>query len=256
MANDQIERLLDIVRGTLGDDVVGAYLFGSAVLGGLRPHSDLDVMVVSARRTTREEKRKIASELLAVSRNPRNLELTIVVRAEIQPWRYPPRMDFQYGDWWRSEFERGETEPWGSATNPDLASLIRMVLLADTALYGPSPKEIFDPVPRRDYVASLLNGVDGLLEDLEWDTRNVVLTLARIWCGLETDEVYSKDVAADWALARLPARHRRALAEARAIYVGEQDEESDDFLRDARAFAEHVVTEIRAGSTTDNVRDA
>lgn len=51
MADDQIELLLAGVRDVLGEELVGAYLFGSAVLGGLRPRSDLDVMVVSSRRT-------------------------------------------------------------------------------------------------------------------------------------------------------------------------------------------------------------
>jgi predicted nucleotidyltransferase len=161
MADDQIELAVTAVRDVLGDHLVGAYLFGSAVLGGLRPHSDLDVIFVSRRRTTRDEKQRLVARLLAVSLRPRPVEFTIVVEDEIRPWRYPPRMDFQYGDWWRSEFERGEVEPWPSATNPDLASLIRMVLIGDTPLLGPPAPEIFEPVPRRDYVDALVHGIDG-----------------------------------------------------------------------------------------------
>ena len=43
MDDDQIELLITIVTDVLGE-VVGAYLYGSAVLGRLRPRSDLDVM--------------------------------------------------------------------------------------------------------------------------------------------------------------------------------------------------------------------
>ena len=46
------DHVLSLVRSVLGRDAVGAYLFGSAALGGLRPHSDLDVLVVSKGRTT------------------------------------------------------------------------------------------------------------------------------------------------------------------------------------------------------------
>lgn len=244
MADDQIELILAAVRDVLGDDVVGAYLHGSAVLGGLRPHSDLDVMVVSKRRTTRHEKQRLVLRLIAVSLRPRPIELTIVVEDEIRPWRYPPRMDFQYGDWWRSEFERGEVEPWPSPTNPDLASLIRMVLLGYTPLLGPPAAEIFEPVPRRDYVDALVKGIEGLLRTIESDTRNVVLTLARIWSGIETDEVRSKDAAADWALPRLPAQLRPVLARAREIYLGDEEERWDDLRPQVRAYAEHVVAEI------------
>ena len=149
----------------------------------------------------------------------RPVELTIVVASEIRPWRYPPRMDFQYGEWLRYDFERGDLAP-GPETNPDLAPLVAMVLLGDTALVGPPPAEAFDPVPRRDYVAAMVGGIDGLLADLDGDTRNVVLTLARIWSTLATDEIRHKDAAADWALTRLPAEHRAVLARARAVYLG------------------------------------
>lgn len=243
IAEDQIELLLTIVRAVLGESVVGAYLHGSAVLGELRPRSDLDVMVVTRRRATRAEKQRLVSGLLALSGRPRQLELTIVVESEVRPWRYPPRMDFQYGDWWRSEFERGEVEPWPS-TNPDLAPLVRMVLLGDTPLLGPPPRRIFDPVPRRHFVDALVHGIDGLLQEIESDTTNVVLTLARIWCSMVTDAVHSKDTAADWVLARLPTQHRPVLSRARVIYLGDEKEGWDDLRLHARTYADHVVAEI------------
>jgi predicted nucleotidyltransferase len=244
MRYDQIEATLRVARDVLAEDLVGLYLFGSAVLGGLRPRSDLDLMAVSRRRTTRAEKRRLVSDLLAASLRPRPIELTIVVEDEIRPWRYPPRMDFQYGDWWRSEFERGDVEPWPSATNPDIASLIRMVRLADTPLLGPPPAEVFEPVPRRDYVQALVDGIDELVQTIDSDTRNKVLTLARIWSSLVTDEVRSKDAAADWALPRLPAERRQVLARARAIYLGHDEERWDDLSQEVGAYAAHVVAEI------------
>jgi predicted nucleotidyltransferase len=234
---------LAAVRDVLGEDVVGAYLFGSAVVGGLRPRSDLDIMLVSPRRTTRSEKQRLISQLLALSRRPRPVELTIVVEDEIRPWRYPPRIDFQFGDWWRSEFERGEVEPWPTPTT-DLASLVRMVLLANTPLVGPPPAEVFDPVPRAHYVEALVDGIDGLARDIRSDTRNVVLTLARIWSSIATDEVRSKDAAADWVLARLPAEHRPVLERARAIYLGEEEERWDDLEPQVQRYAAHLVAEI------------
>lgn len=91
----QIDRALALVRAVLDSDAVAAYLFGSAVLDGLRPESDLDVLVVSKRRTTRAEKQRLVDGLLAASgrRTPhgmwRRIELTIVVERDIKPWCYP-----------------------------------------------------------------------------------------------------------------------------------------------------------------------
>ncbi len=246
----QLDRVLSLVRDVLGPDAVGAYLFGSAVLGGLRRESDLDVLVASKRQTTREEKQRLVDRLLTISgrRAPqgrwRRIELTIVVESEIKPWRYPPSFDFQYGDWLRSEFESGNVAPWPTTMNPDLASLITMVLLGNTPVLGPPPAEIFDPVPHDDLVRAIVGDIDALLGDLDEDTRNVILTLARIWSTVATGVIRSKDAAADWALDRLPAEHRAVLARARAIYLDDEEERWDDIRPHVRPHAHHVVAEI------------
>src|SRR5437660_1423763 len=63
----QIQLLLQGVRDVLRSDLVGAYLHGSAVLGGFRPDSDIDVIVLSTRRTTADEKRALIDLLLSLS---------------------------------------------------------------------------------------------------------------------------------------------------------------------------------------------
>ena len=52
----QVQSILQLVDDVLGGDVLGAYLHGSAVLGGLRPTSDLDILVVLKRRTSAGER--------------------------------------------------------------------------------------------------------------------------------------------------------------------------------------------------------
>jgi Domain of unknown function (DUF4111) len=175
---------------------------------------------------------------------PRPIELTIVVESEIRPWRYPPSFDFQYGEWLRDEFENGNLEPWPTTANPDVASLIAMVLLCDRPLLGPPPAEIFDPVPRDDYVRAMVVGIDLLLDDLKGDTRNVILTLARIWNTVATGDIRSKDAAADWVLARLPQEHRPVLARARALYLGDVEEGWDDLEPRVQPHVDYAVGEI------------
>ncbi|CAN5130610.1 aminoglycoside adenylyltransferase family protein [soil metagenome] len=254
---EQIAHVLAPLRDVLGDELIGAYLHGSSVLGGLRAQSDIDVLAVSARRITRDEKRRIVAHLLAVSGTdsaaapPRPVELTIVVWSEIRPWRYPPTMDFQYGEWWRKEFERGELEPWPSRTNPDLTPLVAMVLLGGATLTGPPPYEVFDPVPDADFIDALVAGIAALMDDIDSDTRNVVLTLARIWSGVVTGAVQSKDAAAEWALPRLAPEHRVVLARARGIYLGTEEEHWGDLQGRICPFAEAVVAEVEAVAPTE-----
>jgi predicted nucleotidyltransferase len=247
----QIDRALTLVREILGADVIGVYLFGSAVLGGLRPESDLDILVVSKRLTTRSEKQRLVRGLLAVSGRKtsqgmwRRIDLTVVVEGDIKPWRYPPRFDFQYGDWLRSEFEIGNVEPWLTNLNPDLAVLITMVILANMPILGPPPTDIFDPMPHQDLLNAMLSDIERLRGDINSDTRNVILTLARIWSTVATGVIRSKEAAADWGLDRLPESHRPVLARARAIYLGELPERWDDIRDDIAPHVNLVIAEIQ-----------
>ena len=132
-------------------DLVGVYLHSSAVLIGLRPHSDIDVIVVSMRRTSLDKKRSLLDLLLALSGWGRSIrrpiELDVVVQSEIQPCRYPPAFDFHFNELWRKQFGSGKLQPWPTLTNRDLASAITMTLVGDTALFGPPPATRFPGRP-------------------------------------------------------------------------------------------------------------
>ncbi|HVA90156.1 MAG TPA: aminoglycoside adenylyltransferase family protein [Chloroflexota bacterium] len=256
----QIAEVLALVGEVLGPDIVGAYLHGSAALGGLRPRSDLDILVVSRRPTTHEDKRRLVDRLLVISRaNPpgprRPIELTIVVQSRVRPWRYPPDFDFQYGDWLRREFESGNVEPWLTTTNPDLASLITMVLLTNRPLLGLPAAEVLDSVPRDDYIKAIVSEIAMLLDEIDWDTRNVLLTLARVWSTVATDLIRSKDAAAAWAVTHLPQEHQLVLARARAIYLGDEDERWDDLKARIRPCAGAMVDQITRLSADGSLSD-
>lgn len=245
----QLDKIVELVRDVLEEDALGAYPHGSTALHQLRPHSDLDVLVVSRRSTTPDEKRALIGRLLRMSGrddpsgDARPIELTIVVASEVRPWRYPPRLDFLYGDWLRAEFENGDLAPW-ETPNPDLAPLITMARSVDRALFGPPPSEVFDPVPIEDLNRAIVEGIPGLIDDLDSDTTNVVLTLARIWTTLATGTIGSKDAAADWVLARLPEEHRPVLARARAVYFGDEQDHWADLQARLRPHVDHVLGEI------------
>jgi len=93
-------------------------VFGSVQTDKFDPEtSDIDFLVFARRSTTPAEKRALIARLLLVSGrgdptgHSRPVELAIVVQGDVRPWQYPPRFDFQYGDWWRAEFERGNIAP-------------------------------------------------------------------------------------------------------------------------------------------------
>jgi len=249
---EQVQTILQLVDDVFGRDVIGAYLHGSAVLGGLRPTSDLDILVVLRRRTTATERRALVEGLLEVSgaragRGPaRPVELTVIAQSDVRPWRYPPSQEFLYGEWLRDTYELGRAPQPEPA--PDLSILITMVLQGNAVLVGPPPAQVLDPVPHNDLIRGAVAGIPHLLSDLESDTRNVLLTLARTWTTLETGQIQSKDAAAARALKQLPPEQQPVLARARAMYLDGVDEERWHELPAVRAHADYVVAAIRRQS--------
>lgn len=84
----QIDALMEGLRDAPGHDLVGAYLHGSGVLGGFRRDSDIDVVVVSARRTLEEQKRCLIDLLLAI-RSDHGADWSASPRRRCSPRRRP-----------------------------------------------------------------------------------------------------------------------------------------------------------------------
>ena len=248
---DQADAAIDVLqRATPPHVITDVVLYGSAAAGRVRPDSDLDLLAVTARRLADDEKRRIVAGLLPISaratRPPewRPLELTIVALPEVRPWRYPPHMELQYGEWLREDFLAGNIE-LGGPENPDIAILLTDARISGRALIGRAPAELFDPVPAGDLERAMVEGIPGLLADLADDTRNVLLTLARIWTTLVTGEIRSKDEAADWVLARLPEQDRPLLERARDLYRSGGDGEWPE-PAEVRRLADAMIAAITA----------
>jgi streptomycin 3"-adenylyltransferase len=250
---DQIDQLVRLVDRVLGSDHIGSYLHGSAVLAGLRPASDVDVLTVAARSLDDARRRALVAGIMPISGarvGARPIELTVVVQGEVRPWQYPPICDFLYGEWLRADYEAGlvpAREPI-----PTVTLEIAVTLAGDHPLAGPPPGRVLDPVPAADLARASVAGIPALLADVLWDTRNVLLTLARVWFTVATGTIVSKDAAADWALVRLPPGHRPVLDHARRLYLTTPwpDEDwSPDLTAQVAPYVDEVLAQIRALAT-------
>lgn len=231
----QIHECLELVRNIFDTDLLGVYLYGSAVLGGLQKFSDIDLLVVSNRPTSSDEKIKLAKNLLQISgvymktaKLP--VEMTIVTKSAINPWHYPPHFDFQYGDWLRQEFSAGNFEPWPNTEMSELAIMLTQLLLAHHILFGPPPDQLINEIPYSDFIAALTTSANNLMREIHSDTRNVLLTYARIWNTVFTNSIRSKSSAAVWAIDRLPNLYKPVLQRALAICTGKENEHWEDIF--------------------------
>lgn len=247
----QINDCLELLKHVLGNDLLGVYVYGSLLMGRLQKFSDIDIFAVSKRETTKKEKGQLAQALLkisgiyTVSKELKPIELTIVVKSQINPWQYPPTFDFLYGDWMRKKFEEGVIEPWPTKVLPNLALVITQLLLSNKILLGPSPHTLLDPVPYKDFLHASTKEIDSLLGDIDWDTRNVLLTLARIWSTVETDTIRSKKDAASWTIDKLPKEYKPLLEKAMSILLGEENENWEDVKELIKPSADFMIEQIK-----------
>ena len=179
----------------------------------------------------------------------RCVEVTLVAQPQVRPWRYPPSFDLQYGEWLRERFEREDSQALQATVDPDLTILLTIVLLGDRPLFGPPPGALLDPALMEDCIRAMVGDIDGLMDEFATDTRNILLTLARIWQTVVTGTIDRKDRAALWAQQRLSSENQQLMERARAMYLGWQPDKWTDWPPEARACAEFMVAQIRREAT-------
>lgn len=216
---------LTIIKEVLEDQLVGVYLYGSAVTGGLRPNSDVDILVLTNSSLSEHTRSQLADCLMQISGRPgestgiRPLEITVVNQKDVVPWHFPPRFEFMYGEWLRKQLEKGDIP--GATVDPDLALLLAQAERNSITLFGAGVEETLEPIPWIDIQRAMRDSLPGLIASVQGDERNVILTLARMWYTASTSEFSSKYDAADWAIPKLPVEHTALLDQARKAYLGE-----------------------------------
>jgi predicted nucleotidyltransferase len=244
-----VERLREHLATRDPGGVVGLYLFGSSVEGGLRPDSDIDLLLVTERSLSLVERRDLVGFLLRYSgrratvATGRPLELTSLVLGDVVPWSCPPVCDFLYGEWLREEFYDGRVPQ--RHVNPDLAVLLTTVRRHAQTLRGPSPSEILEQVPAQDLLRSMRDSLDALLSDLAGDERNVLLTLARMLVTFDTGRLVPKDEAAREVMHGLQEPNRSVLSMAADGYLGRHRDDWSQRQEAAAETAQHLARRIR-----------
>lgn len=230
MSNEKIPaqaiQALKIVEELFGSSIIGVYLYGSAVKGGLRINSDVDVLVIVNNHLPEVTRKKLIDRLMLISGKIGNkdslrpLELTVINHSDVMPWQYPPKKEIVYGEWLRDDFENGQIKDPGY--DPDLAIVLAQARKNSISLFGPDASDILAPVPMTDIREAIKDSYPELMEGIKGDERNVILTLARMWQTMTTGKISPKDVAAEWAIPPLlPKEHATLVDIARKAYRGE-----------------------------------
>nr|WP_313014072.1 aminoglycoside adenylyltransferase family protein [Brucella intermedia] len=222
---EEAAKALIVLQECLGSSLQAVYLHGSAVNGGLRPNSDVDLLAVCDRNPAPETSALLVDRLMQISGRhpvapgmPRCLEVMLFLRQDLTASRYPARCAFIYGEWLRDEFEAGIVPQ--THTDPEYTLVLAQAGQEAISLVGPTREHLLPSVPHGDVRQAIADSLPALIGNLAGDERNVLLTLARMWYTLETGTFVPKDAAAEWALPLVSSETAAALALAQAAYRG------------------------------------
>lgn len=245
----QAETLVATAKELFGPDLVGVYLHGSIVSGGLRPQSDLDLLVVVSTPVPEATRRELLARLLSLSgryprspEDPRCLEVLVLLATQLAAPDYPAHCEFMYGEWLRRDFEQGEMP--SPFAGPVITLLLAQARSEACALCGPPLPEILSDISQADVRRAMQDSLPALLNDLTGDERNVLLTLTRMWRTAAIGDFVAKDVAAEWAALRLPADLAELVMEAARAYRGEVRDDWRQRQAAARETADHLSREV------------
>lgn len=174
---------LHVLERLLEDQLIGIYLYGSAILGGLHVNSDVDILVLCKQSLSEEIRGELTKELMLISgkvgcRNKRHLEVTLINKKAIIPWQFPPKYEYMYGEWLREELESGIIPQ--ANEDSDGAILLWQARQHSYTLKGPKITEVTPVIPVSDVQIAIGSCLPHLVYGIKGDERNVILTLARM----------------------------------------------------------------------------
>lgn len=211
--------LRDGLQNTLGDKLLGLYLYGSLAYDCFNPEmSDIDFIAVlleppSSRET--QELSQLHENLGSDSEYGKRIEGTYMTEEQVKSDEFPPGFLF-YVD--GSEFIKAK------AGQGELDFPMHRQHLHESGLriVGIEPSKLFLPVPWGILKSSLHQELPFINEQNEKDPIYAVLNLCRVVRAFETQKLSSKKQAGEWGLQNLPIIFHETIHIALKVYVYKQ----------------------------------
>jgi len=184
----------------------------------------------------------------------RPIEMTLVKKAMINPWQYPPRFDFQYGEWLRESFEKGITD-LGRMMKCPILLLLRRKFIKKPNLMGWKTWTAVGACALPWFYESHAAWFKSTRYRSEARHTKCLLTYARIWSTLATNAIRSKPAAADWAMNHLPKKYQPVMKRAKSICIGIENEHWDDIETLIHPCADFMADKINAQIPLVNFND-
>lgn len=255
-----LDKLVKLFKEELQENLSGLYLHGSLAMGCFNPSkSDIDFLVVIKEKLTPINNSRIAKIALSLHdemSNERGIEFTIILETYLKPFVYPTPFEFHYSDFHRENYRANEDYLCGGFEDEDLAAQVVVAYERGVTLYGKPLSELYEPVGKQYYLASILHDVEGCAEEII-DNPPAYLTpvyltlnLCRVLYYIKEGKVSSKREGGEWGVQYFPRNFHQLIKQVLHEYTQATDNRESDHnqvnYQDFPAFVEYMMQEIKA----------
>ncbi|MGF7146276.1 streptomycin 3'-adenylyltransferase [Anaerotaenia torta] len=251
---EQIRQVKDIWLNCMGKTVTGIYIHGSIVLNCfVEGVSDIDLLILCDRHISREERLRIARDIIEADNRPASLEMSAIWTKDLKPWKHPTSCQFHYSNAWTGHYQEllsGKIKESflvdEDFCDGDIACHVHLTNQSGICIYGKPVKEAFPVVPEEDFWRSISNDIDEYdfrAYDPKYFSSNILI-LGRILSYKKEKRILSKYDGGIWARDYAPESFRYVIDHAiREWYCGEKGLEYKE--EDLNGLRQWLINEIK-----------
>ncbi|MDY5869154.1 MAG: DUF4111 domain-containing protein [Lachnospiraceae bacterium] len=211
---NQINKVVNIWKKHLGDELIGVYLHGSIALDAFNPDSgDIDILVVVKDSIDIQVKLEIARDIIEIDKKPCPLEMSAVKLSDAKNWKTPGNCVFHYSDFWTEKymkrFDNSDVDVYvvdHEFPDADVTSYIKLLKQCGIVLYGREIQKVFADISDEDFWVAISADIDDY-DFHDYDARyfsSNVLILGRILSFKKERRILSKYDGGIWMIDHVP----------------------------------------------------
>ena len=245
-----LDEIINKSKEILGKNLIGIYLHGSMAMGCFNPDkSDIDLIIVIEDDISDAQKLVLMEHIVLLNRQaPRKgLEISVVKRQYCKPFVYPTPFELHFSpahlQWFQNAPQDYVEKMKGE--DIDLAAHFTIIREYGIVLWGEKIEEVFAPVPRENYLASICADVENATDVILEEPVYIILNLCRVLAFVKDGLYLSKEKGGRWGMEHLPSEYRPVIAQALQCYSSDKDMviEKEDVVFFAEKLLQLIITD-------------